>query len=67
VETLLSIYRGEGLGGFYKGLRAKILQSILAGAILLSVKERLYDVTAASLRSVSPAATPVVAPLQKQA
>lgn len=54
LETLISIYQGEGVGGFFKGIRAKILQSILAGAILLMIKEQLYDATAASLRRLAP-------------
>ena len=33
--------------GFYKGMRAKIVQSILAAALLMAIKEQLTTATAA--------------------
>ncbi|PNW86626.1 hypothetical protein CHLRE_02g094250v5 [Chlamydomonas reinhardtii] len=41
--------RNEGLGGFFKGLRAKILQTALNAALMLMLKEQLHDVTRAAL------------------
>lgn len=38
-----------GLLGFYKGMRAKIVQSILAAALLMAIKEQLTTATAAVL------------------
>ena len=42
-----------GLLGFYKGMRAKIVQSILAAALLMAVKEQMTTTTAALLSSNS--------------
>lgn len=36
-----------GFLGFYKGMRAKIVQSILAAALLMAIKEQLTTATAA--------------------
>jgi len=44
-----------GFLGFYRGLRAKIVQSVLAAAILFAVREKLYALTQKAL-----AATPAV-------
>ncbi|KAG2425612.1 hypothetical protein HYH02_014986 [Chlamydomonas schloesseri] len=41
--------RNEGMGGFFKGLRAKILQTALNAALMLMLKEQLHDVTRAAL------------------
>lgn len=38
-----------GLLGFYKGMRAKIVQSILAAALLMAIKEQLTTATDAVL------------------
>ena len=38
-----------GVLGFYKGMRAKIVQSILAAALLMAIKEQLTIATAAVL------------------
>ena len=38
-----------GFLGFYKGMRAKIVQSILAAALLMAIKEQLTTATAAVL------------------
>lgn len=45
--------------GFYKGMRAKIVQSILAAALLMAVKEQITTSTAALLsKSVIVTTTP---------
>ena len=45
--------------GFYKGMRAKIVQSILAAALLMAVKEQMTTTTAALLaKSVIVTTTP---------
>ena len=48
-----------GFGGFYKGMRAKIVQSILAAALLMAVKEQITTTTAELLsKSVVVTTTP---------
>ncbi|GLI67815.1 hypothetical protein VaNZ11_012068 [Volvox africanus] len=41
--------RHEGMGGFFKGLRAKILQTALNAALMLMLKEQLHGVTKTAL------------------
>lgn len=41
LDALMKIIRYEGFHGFYKGMSTKIVQSVLAGAILFMVKEEL--------------------------
>lgn len=38
----------EGVGGFFKGLKAKILQTALNAALMLMLKEQCYDFTKAA-------------------
>jgi hypothetical protein len=42
----------EGVLGFFSGIRTKILQSVLAAAIMFMLKERLYDLTGTMLHSI---------------
>ena len=51
-STVNSILRREGVLGFYTGIRTKILQSVLAAALMFLLKERLHDAAAAALRSL---------------
>ncbi|KAL3337934.1 hypothetical protein AABB24_030214 [Solanum stoloniferum] len=41
LDALMKIIRYEGFHGFYKGMGTKIVQSVLAAAILFMVKEEL--------------------------
>ena len=41
MDAILKMIRFEGIGGFYKGMGTKILQSVFAAAILFMVKEEL--------------------------
>lgn len=41
IDAILKMVRYEGLSGFYKGMSTKIVQSVLAAAILFMVKEEL--------------------------
>ena len=60
--TLAVSLRCAGALGFYKGMRAKIVQSILAAALLMAVKEQITTSTAALLRkSVIVTTTPTKA------
>lgn len=55
-DALSTIYRQEGIGGFFKGLRSKILQTALNAALMLMLKEQVYSATKhlLSAKSVSP-------------
>ncbi|GIL56566.1 hypothetical protein Vafri_11907 [Volvox africanus] len=46
--------RNEGMGGFFKGLRAKILQTALNAALMLMLKEQLHGVTKTALTCLAP-------------
>jgi adenine nucleotide transporter 17 len=41
VDAILKMIRYEGIGGFYKGMGTKILESVFAAAVLFMVKEEL--------------------------
>jgi adenine nucleotide transporter 17 len=45
IASLKTILRNEGVGGFYKGLSSKLLQSVLTAAILFAAKDALEGVT----------------------
>ena len=49
-----------GALGFFKGMRAKIVQSILAAALLMAIKEELARATAAALLPAQPPPPPPV-------
>lgn len=40
-----SIYKKEGLLGFFKGLHAQILKTVLSSALLLMIKEKVAATT----------------------
>ncbi|XP_022747108.1 peroxisomal nicotinamide adenine dinucleotide carrier-like [Durio zibethinus] len=45
LDAILKIIRYEGFSGFYKGMNTKIVQSVLAAAVLFMVKEELVKGT----------------------
>jgi adenine nucleotide transporter 17 len=49
------IWREEGVGGFFAGMRAKILQTALNAALMLTAKDYIYDGTAAVVRAMAAA------------
>lgn len=53
MQLIAAIWRGDGVWGFFKGIRTKILQSIVAAALMFMVKERVYETTATALKSLS--------------
>ena len=57
INALKLILREEGVRGLFKGLRMKILQTILTAALLMSIKERVYKVLIA-LKTKVPKSTP---------
>lgn len=40
-DAIMKMIRYEGIYGFYKGMGTKIVQSVLAAAVLFMVKEEL--------------------------
>lgn len=40
-----SIWRKEGILGFFKGLQAQILKTVLSSALLLMIKEKITSTT----------------------
>ena len=41
LDVILKMIRYEGFSGFYKGMSTKIVQSVLAAAVLFMIKEEL--------------------------
>lgn len=46
---MTEVVHNEGVGGLYRGISSKLLQSILTAAILFASKERIYKMTKAVL------------------
>ncbi|CDP15521.1 unnamed protein product [Coffea canephora] len=44
-SVLCSIWRKEGIPGFFKGLQAQILKTVLSSALLLMIKEKISATT----------------------
>jgi len=40
-DAIIKMIRYEGLNGFYKGMGTKIVQSVLAAAVIFTIKEEL--------------------------
>ncbi|GBG79922.1 hypothetical protein CBR_g30187 [Chara braunii] len=49
LDAIVKMIRYEGVAGFYKGMSTKILQSVLAAAILFMTKEELVKLATAVL------------------
>jgi solute carrier family 25 (peroxisomal adenine nucleotide transporter), member 17 len=45
LDGLLTILREEGVGGLYKGIGSKIVQSVLTAAILFAGQRRIFEIT----------------------
>jgi len=55
LDAVAKMIRFEGLGGFYKGMRTKIVQSVVAAAVLFMIKEELVK-AARAVVSIQPKA-----------
>lgn len=51
IDAIRKIYLQEGFRGFYNGMKTKILQSVLAAALLFMVKEKLTIAVRKTLRT----------------
>lgn len=43
LDAIMKMIHYEGISGFYKGMSTKIVQSVLAAAVLFMVKEELVN------------------------
>ncbi|KAJ3852208.1 mitochondrial carrier domain-containing protein [Lentinula lateritia] len=50
LNALTTILRDEGIEGLYKGMRSKLLQSVLTAAILFAFQRRIFLITKAKFR-----------------
>ncbi|WIA37555.1 hypothetical protein OEZ86_014462 [Tetradesmus obliquus] len=55
LDAVKRMLADEGLGGFYKGMRVKLLQTVLAAALLMMLKEELFTATRQLLNMTAPA------------
>ncbi|KAG2348871.1 peroxisomal membrane protein PMP47B [Suillus weaverae] len=53
LDGLATILKEEGIQGLYKGVGSKLLQSVLAAAILFAVQRRIYEFTKKAITSLS--------------
>ncbi|PNW81373.1 hypothetical protein CHLRE_07g353300v5 [Chlamydomonas reinhardtii] len=54
LDAVVAILRREGLAAFFKGMRLKMLQTVLAAALLMSIKEQVYVSTKALIGQAAP-------------
>ncbi|GFH08213.1 uncharacterized protein HaLaN_03143 [Haematococcus lacustris] len=52
LHAVLSIVRLEGWAGLFKGMQVKMVQTVLAAALLMSIKEQVYRTTRVLLLGV---------------
>lgn len=52
-DAILRIYKEEGLAGYFKGMQAKILQTALNAALMLSIKDQVYQSSQAALNNAA--------------
>jgi adenine nucleotide transporter 17 len=45
LDGLLTILQEEGVGGLYKGIGSKVVQSVLTAAILFAGQRRIFEIT----------------------
>jgi len=50
-DAVARILGAEGLAGLFKGLRAKLVQTVLGAAILMAIKEQVVNTTRSALRA----------------
>ncbi|TFK43557.1 mitochondrial carrier domain-containing protein [Crucibulum laeve] len=53
LDGLLTILKEEGIGGLYRGIESKIVQSVLTAAILFAGQRRIFEITK---KAISPLA-----------
>ncbi|GIL85051.1 hypothetical protein Vretimale_9925 [Volvox reticuliferus] len=53
LDAMVAILRREGLAAFFKGMRLKMFQTVLAAALLMAIKEQVFQSTKTVLGSVA--------------
>lgn len=53
LDAILRIARHEGLSAFFKGIKLKLLQTVLAAALLMGCKQAVFDALVLLLRGRS--------------
>lgn len=51
-DAVKRMWADEGFAGFYKGMRVKLLQTVLAAALLMMLKEEIYAAVHTTLRTL---------------
>ncbi|GAX85544.1 hypothetical protein CEUSTIGMA_g12959.t1 [Chlamydomonas eustigma] len=54
LDAIVRIVKAEGVLGFFKGMKIKMIQTVLAAALLMSIKEKVYLGTKALLLPPGP-------------
>ncbi|KAG6873311.1 hypothetical protein C0995_000464 [Termitomyces sp. Mi166 len=53
IDGLLTVLKEEGVGGLYKGVGSKLLQSVLTAAILFAGQRRFYEMTKKAIQPLT--------------
>eukprot|EP01023_Acetabularia_acetabulum_P043984 TRINITY_DN44053_c0_g1_i1.p1 TRINITY_DN44053_c0_g1~~TRINITY_DN44053_c0_g1_i1.p1 ORF type:complete len:109 (-),score=20.55 TRINITY_DN44053_c0_g1_i1:142-420(-) len=51
-DAIVKILQQEGFGGFYKGIKTKMFQSVLAASIMFMTKEQLTEIVQDALLKI---------------
>lgn len=57
VDAVRKMARTEGMGGFYRGMQVKLAQTVVAAALMMMLKEEIYEWTRAALLAPSAVAS----------
>jgi len=53
LDGMLTILKEEGVGGLYKGVGSKLVQSVLTAAILFAGQRRIYEMTKKAIQPIT--------------
>lgn len=53
VAIVRQVWQQQGCLGFFRGMRAKIVQSVLAAALMFVLKERLNQITLRAVKRLA--------------
>lgn len=52
-DAVARIWSSEGPSGFYKGMSSKMVQTVLAAALLMALKEEIYEATSTVVKAAA--------------
>ena len=58
IAIIYHVWRTEGIAGLYKGVSAQIVKSVIASALMFTVKEKLVDLALSYLPPPPPSPPP---------